>query len=340
MSSRRPPGSRGRPRARGTAPVAFVAWTSAPERAQEIAAALGGVAFCHYPLGHVRAIAPMRYAFSAMLTCAFLAAKRPRAVIVTNPPIFPALIALAYARLTRAPMLLDSHPGGFGLQGDRQSALMQPVVRWVTRRADTTLVTEHSLAARVQEWGGRSQVVHEAPPEWEAPAPTPRGDAPEVLFVCTFGRDEPVQAFVDAARELPDVAFKVTGDLRRAPEGVRQSAPLNVEWVGFLRGADYTAALASGDLVVVLTTEPTSVVKAGYEVVYAERPLLLSDWPAGRETFPAAAFAENTGPALAHAIRTALSDLDAMVEGAPAARALQEHRWAAQREALERLIGI
>lgn len=316
-----------------------MAWTSAPERAREIAAALGGAAFCHFPLGHVRAIAPLRYIYSGVVTCLFLARQRPQAVIVTNPPIFPGLIALGYARLTGAPMLLDSHPGGFGLQGSRLSARLQPVVRWVIRRARSTLVTEQSLKARVEEWGGRAQIVHEAPPEWEKPATVPRREVSEVLFVCTFNGDEPAEIVVDAARSLPDIAFKVTGDLRQAPVGLVDSAPGNVEFVGFLRGLRYPAALASADLIVVLTTEPTSVVKAGYEAVYAERPLLLSDWPAGRETFPDAAFADNTAAAVGSAIRTALDEQDRMLGAAVAARERQERRWARQRQALERLIG-
>lgn len=320
--------------------VAFVAWTSAPERAREIAAALGGEAFCHYPLGHVKAVAPLRYVVSGVLTCWFLARRRPQAVIVTNPPIFPALIVLTYARVTRKPMLLDSHPGGFGLQGDRLSARMQPVVRWVSRRAQATLVTEESLKARVEEWGGHGQIVHEAPPEWDRPPSSARGAIPEVLFVCTFSPDEPVEVLVEAARALPDIAFKVTGDLRKAPPGLVGAAPPNVKFVGFLRGQDYTAALASGDLIVVLTTEPTSIVKAGYEAVYAERPLLLSDWPASREAFPHAAFAANRSPGLASAIRAALVEQESMHAQAAAARERQELRWAQQRQALERLIGV
>lgn len=320
-------------------PVAFIAWTSAPERAREIAAALDGLAFCHYPLGHVRALAPLRYIYSGVLTCLFLARHHPRAVIVTNPPIFPALVALAYARLIGCPMLLDSHPGGFGLQGDRLSGRMQPLVRWVVQRANATLVTEESLKTRVEAWGGRAEIVHEAPPEWEKPVPVPRGDRSEVLFVCTFNPDEPFEDVVEAARELPEVDFKVTGKLRKAPADLVNRAPGNVRFVGFLRGEDYPRALASADLVVVLTTEPTSVVKAGYEAVYAERPLLLSDWPAGRKTFPNAAFAQNTPELLAGGIRAALLKRDRMLAEAVPARERQELRWAEQLAMLERLIG-
>lgn len=319
-------------------PVVFVAWTSAPERANEIATALGGQAFCHYPMGHLKAIAPLRYVVSGLLTIVFLVRKRPKAVIVTNPPIFPALIALAYARLTGAPFLLDSHPGGFGLQGDRLSARLQPIVRWVARRARATLVTEASLSATVQSWGGRAQIVHEAPPAWEPQEATSSQSGAEVLFICTFNRDEPVQAVIDAARSLPGVRFKVTGDLRKSPPGLVETAPENVDFVGFLRGPDYVAALASCDLTIVLTTEPTSVVKAGFETVYAKRPLLVSDWPAAREVFPTAFFVDNTGESIGAALSEALAAYPDIEAKTPGARASQDERWRKQEQALRALI--
>ena len=51
------------------------------------------------------------------------AARRPRAVIVTNPPdLRPSRRLLPAPGLTGAMLILDSHPGGFGVQGDRVAA--------------------------------------------------------------------------------------------------------------------------------------------------------------------------------------------------------------------------
>ena len=55
-----------------------------------------------------------------------------------------------------------------------------------------------------------------------------------VLFVCTFASDEPVEAVLEAARQLPEVHFYVTGDRRKKPASFFETAPPNVIFTGFL----------------------------------------------------------------------------------------------------------
>src|SRR6266571_4593843 len=49
-----------------------------------------------------------------------------------------------------------------------------------------------------------------------------------VVYVCTYSVDEPVEEVVEAARNLPDIRFSVTGDPSYAPRGFRESLPPNV----------------------------------------------------------------------------------------------------------------
>jgi glycosyltransferase involved in cell wall biosynthesis len=326
------------PRRRPT--LSFVAWTPIAGRSGEIAAALGGEAAVFYALGDApRWVTPLRYALSLGQTAAYLALRRPRAVIVTNPPILPGLVAWAYGRLTRAPVLLDSHPGGFGLQGDALSARLQPVHRWLVPRVRAVLVTEAGLAERVAAWGGRAAIVHEAPPDW-SPSPPRGGDEPfTVLFVSIFARDEPVEPVLAAARESPAIRVRITGDLARRPPGLEALAPPNVEWIGFLPAREYRQALAEADAVLVLTTEPTSVVRAGYEAVWSGRPLVVSDTPALREAFPEAVHVRNEAAAIAAGLREVAARLGDLHTRLPDARASQLERWQAQRSALAELIG-
>ena len=94
--------------------VAFLAWSSVSGRPNDIARVLNGDARCYYPLRiRRRSLLPVRYALSAAQMIGYLARHRPRAVIVTNPPIFAPLLAYGYARLTDARLLLDSHPDAF-----------------------------------------------------------------------------------------------------------------------------------------------------------------------------------------------------------------------------------
>jgi glycosyltransferase involved in cell wall biosynthesis len=308
--------------------VSFIAWSPIGGRSEEIADALGGEARCFYRRGRFGKLSVLgRYGWSAVATLRYLRVRRPRTVIATNPPIFPALLAFAYARARGARLALDSHPGGFGLQGDRVSRLLQPLHAWLARRAATTLVTDDRLARRVGGWGGRADIVHEAPVDWRGQPRRALRPRPRVLFVCIFQRDEPVAEVLEAARRCPELDIHVTGDPAKCPSKLRDGAPPNVRFVGFLTGEDYERAVLDADVVLALTTEPSSVVRAGYEAVYAERPLVVSDWPAAREVFPHAVRAANDAPGVAAGLRRAVSEHERLVRLAPEALELQRARW-------------
>jgi hypothetical protein len=154
-------------------PVAFIAWSSVAGRSEEIAAALGGDSRCFYDFGFVdRRLIPLRYLGSAIRTLAYLVWHRPRAVITSNPPIFPACIASFYCRLTRGPLVLDSHPVSFGFDEEKEVVtLTMPLQRYLVPRVDGVMVTVESLVEKVEQQGGRAVIVHEAPPELLADPP-------------------------------------------------------------------------------------------------------------------------------------------------------------------------
>jgi glycosyltransferase involved in cell wall biosynthesis len=325
----------------GRPPVAFLAWSPVAGRSQEIAAALGGEARCFYNRRLAKGrLVPLRYALSSVRTLAFLASRRPRAVIVTNPPIFPALLAYACTRLSGAPILLDSHPSSFGRKGDRLSQRMLGVHAWLARRVRSTLVTDDEWVRTVASWGGRAEILHEAPGDWELTPVRPLPERPVVLFAGTFAADEPVTEVFAAARRLPDVEVRITGDVRRCPPELRAAKPENVTLTGFLGPAAYQRAMLESDLVLTLTTEPTSVMRAAYEAVYAGRPLVLSDWPALIELFPYAVHVQNFADAIADGVAAVLRRHEELASVTEKAADLQYDRWQWQLDRLRTLIGL
>lgn len=310
---------------------AAIAWGAHTARSEELAEAVGGDVRRFGNLGLTGpASAPLRWAANAVRTSWFLARRRPGAVIVQNPPIFLALLAAMYAR-GRRPLVLDSHPAAFGRKGDRRWEVLGALHRFVARRSRLVLVTAEELKAEVEGWGGRAALLHEAPPVLELPTADATGRArPEVLFVGVFAPDEPVAAVIEAARALPDVDVVVTGRTERADPSLLTSAPDNVRFPGYLGPDDYRAALASADVVMALTTERTSVVRAGYEAVYAEKPLVVSGWPTLRELFASAVHVDADAASIASGIREALARLPELAAAAPAARRRQAERWEEQ----------
>jgi glycosyltransferase involved in cell wall biosynthesis len=320
--------------------IVFIAWGAVGGRPVELAQALGADVLCLYPPGSERRPSvPVRYLRGALATGRYIRRHRPRIVVVTNPPIFAGLISYAWAKTVGASLVLDSHPGGFGAQGDRVSAQLQLLHRWLVRRADFSLVAAPRWGSIVRSWGGEAEVVHEAPGLTVSSPPQRQGRL-RILFVGRFAPDEPVEFVIAAAGQVPSCEVAITGDLARCPEELRANAPSNVRFVGFLDPDDYQAAVASSDVVVCLTTEPGSVMRAAYEAVYARRPLIISGWPMARELFPYALHVEHQTSSLVDAFRSAEARYDQLAEATEAARQLQVSRFEDQRQALLRRLSV
>lgn len=313
--------------------VTFLAWAPTQGRARDLASDLGGDAVTVYPSAlSSRRATIARYAASAAITAAYLVRRRPRAVVVQNPPVYPALIARAYARLAGAAFVLDSHPASFGAKDNAQAQRMLAVTRRLAASADGVLVTTESWAEVVRSWGGRPLVLHEAPPHWGTSAPRALdGRRPRVLFSCVFASDEPVAEVIAAARSLPSLDVVVTGDPRKADAGLLDDLPPNVRLTGWLDQAAYAAEVDACDIVLALTTEPTSVMRAAYEAGYARRVLVVSDTEVMRALFPESVTCANDRAGIADGLRRAVADHPRLVADLDAVHDRQNQRWATQR---------
>lgn len=317
--------------------LVFLAWGAVAGRSAEIAAVLGGEAVSLYPPGPGRRPhASLRYVACTLATVRRLR-RRPGFVVVTNPPVLAGLVAAACGRRYGFPVALDSHPGAFGAQGDGLSRRLLPLHRALAGRVAFSMVAAAPWAAQVTSWGGRAVVVHEAPGFRPTPPPPRRGRL-RVLCVGRLAADEPVAAVLEAAGRAPGCELLVTGDPGRLGEAVRSSAPDNVRFVGFLDAAAYGEAVAGAHAVLTLTTEPASVMRAAYEAVYAGRPLVVSDWPIGRETFPFAVHVANDAASIAAGLGRLVEGYEDLVAACPEARRVQVARWQGQERALRQEI--
>ena len=317
--------------------VSFIAWAEDSGRAHEIAQALGGEARAFYRLRIVwKPLVPLRYLLNTIGTCGYLLSRRPRAVIVTNPPIFPGLIALLYCAVTKAPLVLDSHPSAFG--DAPMAKQVAGIHAWLTRHATTTIVTVPELAKIVETWGGRADIVHEAPPAHRAAPASPLSDRPRFVYIGRFAGDEPTAEVIEAARLVPEADVLITGDIRKCPAALRKSAPANVTFTGFLKGRGYDRVLEQADAIMVLTRHPQAVNRGAYEAVYFERPLIISDLPAMTSLFPYAVSVRDDSASIARGIDLTIRRHREFLSACPQARALQEQRWQQQLDRLRELV--
>jgi glycosyltransferase involved in cell wall biosynthesis len=279
-----------------------VAWAPYSRRSEMFARELGGELRCiHYLRFQSPAHAPAKYVLQAARTLQVLFAERPRAVHVQNPPFLCGLTVYAYCLVSGARFVTEHHSAAFA----RVWAPALPVQRFLARRAVVNVVTSEHWARVVEAWGGRTLVMHD--PFLDLPAGERYDVRPGFTIACagTFAPDEPVEAVLEAAAELPDVHFYVTGDTAKAPPGMIAAAPPNVTFTGFLdsNGA-YLGLLRAVDAVMAMTTRDHTLQLAGCEAIAVGKPLVTSDFAYLRQVFgPAAVYVRPCADGIASGVR-------------------------------------
>jgi len=170
------------------------------------------------------------------------------------------------------------------------------------------------------------------------PDPVREPDQFAVTVVSTFAGDEPLNLVLEAARRLPDVHFYVTGDTALADQGFLDSAPRNVVFTGYLKGENYWCRLLSSGAIMVLTTNPYSLVAGGLEGMYSSKPLLLSRQPALLEYFTkGTVFIDHTPESIAEGVRQTRERESALSRESAELAAQKRAQWSS---AFQEFVGI
>lgn len=224
----------------------------------------------------------LKYASQSVKTLRILFRERPGVVFVMTPPVVACLPAWIYARLTGTSYVIDAHTGAFL---DTRWKPLLFVHKWFSRAARTTIVTNEYMQQVLRDWGASATLVRDVPVRFAEPAPATLDGECNMTLVATFTRDEPIELFFRAAAQLPDIAFHVTGNYRRADPKLLAARPANVRLTGFLPDADYVGLLLASDAVIALTTMDNTMQRGAYEAVYLGRPVVTSDFDLLRRHF-------------------------------------------------------
>jgi hypothetical protein len=256
-----------------------IAWMPVSRRSDTLAARLGFERIILGRQGFRRPwSAPLAYPLLAARTIRTILRRRPGALLVIAPPFVAALVVLPLARLLGATVAIDIHTGALV---DRRWRWSVPILAWACRRADAAIVTLSSLADALRQRGVDALVIPDPLPDL-GPARSGADVGPErveVVAVCGWGDDEPIEELVDAARGR-SWQLALTGRSRRLVE-----MPPNVVLTGFLGDGAYVRRLADAAAIVVLTTRDQTLLSGAWEAIALERPLVLSDTPTLRATF-------------------------------------------------------
>src|SRR2546428_2454558 len=259
--------------------------------------------------------------------------ERPDVLVVISPPVIAPLVAWLWSALHPCRLVVDCHTGALHWP---KWGWTRPLHRLLFRRAHAVLVQTEEDEARLRAWGTPVVLLPDDLPDPSEADPGPPGrGVPRVVVAGSFDWNEPVAAALAAAAVVPEVEFRLTGDVSRLPRSVRAGAPANVVFTGYLPYAQFLGELLTVDVVAVFSTDPHIMNRAAFEAVGLGRPLVLSDLPGLRSRFgDAALFAPNDPRSMADAMLQALARQE---ELAAKSRALQAQLSAQHQQGLARL---
>jgi len=322
---------------------AFVSWAPSCGRSQGFIDALGLTPiYSSYLRPRDVVSAPLKYAPQFIDTLRRLHRLRPEVVFVMNPPVFAVAAVAAYAARTGARYLIDCHSGAFESRKWRWSL---PLQRAFARRAAGVIVTNRVHRELVEAWPARALIIADPPPQLPdgLGQAQPEGDRDTERFVfviATYSPDEAIPEILGAAAALLQVRFRISGDIRRAPRGWLNRCPPNVALTGYVSLPTFWQHVQRASAILTLTRQENTILRGGWEAMFAGRPLITSDTAALRGYFTRGARFVNGTVA---GIRAGIEDvLDHQAEFQREMELLREEKrlaWYRQRGELEALLG-
>ena len=104
-----------------------------------------------------------------------------------------------------------------------------------------------------------------------------RTTAETIIVINTFSDDEPLGVILEAAQQIQEIKFFITGDITKCPKWAVHNKSNNVIFTNFLPKDKYIEAILNSDAVMVLTTRQNTMQMGAYEAVALERPILISN---------------------------------------------------------------
>jgi glycosyltransferase involved in cell wall biosynthesis len=268
----------------------------------------------------------LRYLVLGARTVALLARRRVRVLLVQNPSLILASLAVLLRSVLGYRLIVDAHNEAVDPYINRQRWI-RTLSRWVIRHSDLTIVSNRHLADLVAGFGGRAFTLPDRVPTPPPGVRSALGGPFNVVLVATHARDEPVSQVFEAVRGT-DVQLYVTGNPRRLAPALAADVPPNVQLTGFLPDAEYWALLHSADAIIDLTLMDDCLVSGAYEALAMGTPMLLSNNRASIELFGEAAhFTDNTAPDIRRGLEVLRSRSDKLKAAAELKRSELHQRW-------------
>ena len=244
-------------------------------------------------VSHSRGI--FRHVVGTIETILFLARHRPTLIWYQFSYVLGITVAV-YVHLAgkkRIRVAADLHTKALRREGPQ---ILRPLIlalkRWALASVRCTLVTNSADATYGEARLGITPVM------LPDPLPDPLPNTPpqpgfvaekrscDVVFICSFAEDEPVDLMLEVCNQLfPRFSIAITGEARRLKAAVRKKLQSVAIVTDFLENSEYWKVLRHARTLVVLSSEPACLPCGAYEAIALGRKPILALGPEVRGFF-------------------------------------------------------
>ena len=245
----------------------FIVWKGYQRRAEVLAPLFDAdIKFIPH-LFRSKYLRPLDYFYKLVVTIIYMMRTRPAYAIVQAPPHYAALPPL----LLGTPYIIDGHNGIFQSYWHKL-----PFFSLIMKKSRAIIVhNSEFLVLFGKTYPQKPFIVVADPLEYIAPKGASRKKN-QILFVCSFDLDEPIDAIISTIERTPDYNFVITADPKKLPAHQRQrlEACENLHLTGFLSTQEYHNTLCSSTAAIALTNMEATQQSGACEALSSNTPLI------------------------------------------------------------------
>ena len=278
--------------------ISFIVWKSYQRRVEVLAPLLNAEAKFISHLFSNRYLRPIDYLLKLLATIYHIFRYKPDLIIAQAPPLFSAIPAT----LRKVPYVIDAHNGVFqGMWG------RLPLSKYLIENARAVIVHNSEILQLAKKLYPSVKFFNIPDPIERIPPASEERLEKQILIVCSFDSDEPIDVIIDLIQELTDFNFTITADIKKVSveQRIRFLKCSNISWTGFLPTKEYQTILSSSLAALVLTSRDSTQPSGACEALSSDTQLIISQSTLTQKLFGKwAILVDNSVESIARAIRS------------------------------------
>jgi glycosyltransferase involved in cell wall biosynthesis len=278
--------------------ISYIVWKIYQRRSEVLATRLEAEIEFMPHLFQSKYLRPLDYALKFIGTIKHILQYQPEVIIFQGPPLLPAFPSL----LMQVPYVIDAHNATF--QGFWSKV---PLSDFFIKKAAAVIVHNSEILQLAEKKFPQTKFLSILDPLERIYRANKERIANQILIICSFNSDEPIDVIIESIRKLPDYKFIITADINKLQPTQRQQLRQlnNLHLTGFLSKEDYQDLLCSSLAALVLTTRDSTQPSGACEALSSDTQLIVSETDLTRKLFGDwAILVDNSAESIVSAIRS------------------------------------